>query len=116
MSTTLKHRYISRGLQACIMNYYKYMRDEKIGYDESAFLETLPLSLRTESEITLRQRFIHKIPLFRDVSDRFVTRSPLNWSCWYLHPEITFSRKGDRGDEMFLIISGEVEVLDEEKM
>ncbi len=47
------------------------MRDEKIGYDESAFRETLPLSLRTEAEIALRQRFIHKIPLFRDISGRF---------------------------------------------
>lgn len=112
--TTLKHRHISRDLQGRVMNYYKYVRDEKIGYDESAFLDSLPTSLRTEAAIDLRKRFIHRIPLFKNTGEKFLSEIATKLEVLVATPGDFFFKKGDNGEEMFLIISGEVEVLDDD--
>ena len=54
LSATLKHRSLPRNLQSKILIYYGYLRKEKIGYDESAFLNILANALRKEVAIDIR--------------------------------------------------------------
>lgn len=113
LSTTMKHRDLPEDLQSRILEYYRYMRKEKIGYDESAFLRSLPSMLQTEVAINLRKEFIQEIPLFNDAGDVFLSQIAMKLELMIATPGDYFFRKGEKGKEMFLIISGEVEVLGE---
>ena len=114
LSATLKHRSLPRNLQSRIMNYYRYMRKEKIGYDESAFLDTLPSALRTEVAIDIRKEFIHEIPLFKNAGDSFISQVAMKLDLFIATPGDYFFKFGESGTEMYLIISGTVEVIAED--
>ena len=110
LTTAVKRRGLSRDLQRRILDYYAYLRDTQTGYDESAFLKTLPASLRTQVALHLKKEFIEGIPLFRDASERFVADIALKLELIVATPGDYIFKAGQRGDTMFFIISGEVEV------
>lgn len=111
LSTTMKHRDLPVELQSRILDYYRYMKKEKIGYDESAFLSSLPNMLQTEVAINLRKEFIQEIPLFNDAGDVFLSQIAMKLELMIATPGDYFFKMGEKGNEMFLIISGEVEVI-----
>lgn len=111
LSATLKNRHLKNKLESRILNYYRYMRKEKIGYDESAFLNTLPNSLRTEVTIDIRKEFIHEIPLFKNAGEAFLSQVAIKLELMIATPGDYLFKIGDKGSEMYLIISGAVEVL-----
>jgi len=112
LTATLKHRSLPNNLQRRILNYYGYIRREKIGYDESSFLESLPVSLRTEVAINIRKEFIHEIPLFKNAGNEFLYQIAMKLELIIITPGDYLFRRGDKGTEMYLIISGDVEILD----
>jgi len=116
LSATLKHRSLPQDLQKRILNYYGYIRREKVGYDESAFLESLPVSLRTEVAINIRKEFIHEIPLFKNAGELFLYQIAMKLELIIITPGDYLFRRGDTGTEMYLIISGDVEILDTDEV
>ena len=114
VSAFLKYRNIPPGLQEKVHNYYDYLWESRLGYDESSVIEELPPSLRTEVSLYLNRDIIEKVPLFQGASDAFL-REIVN----ILHPQVFtpgdfIIRKGEIGNEMFFISSGRVEVVSED--
>jgi voltage-gated potassium channel len=62
LSTFLKYRNIPVGLQRQIYDYYAYLWENRMGYDESAVLSELPSALQSEVSLVLKQEYIEKIP------------------------------------------------------
>ena len=118
LTTTLKRRHLPKTLQKKILDYYRYMRNEKMVYDESAFLATVPDSFREEVAFELRKKIMQNIPLFSQVGDAFIAQVAVNLELVIATPGDYLFKKGDAGEEMFLIISGEVDVMaaDEEQV
>ena len=74
LTNTLNRRDLPPRLQKRILSYYSYLREEKMGYDESAFLDSLPDSLKDESSFNLKRDFIEEIHLFKNASEKFTHR------------------------------------------
>ena len=110
-TTAVKRRGLSRDLQRRILDYYAYLRDEKTGYDESAFLQSLPESLKTEVALNLKREFIEGIPLFNEASEHFLSEIALKLELVVATPGDYIFKTGDAGDGMYFIISGTVDVL-----
>ena len=115
LTTALKRRDLSKDLQKRILDYYSYCRDEKMGYDESGFLQSLPDSLKTEVALNLKKEFIEGIPLFKNASDKFIIEIALNLELTVATPGGYIFKADDPGSEMFFIISGEMSVLNKEE-
>lgn len=111
LSGALQIRDINKDLQKRILNYYNYLRKEKVGYDESQFLDGLPTTLKTEAELELKKNFIVGIPLFKNASIEFISRVAIKLELVIITPGEILMRQGDAGNEMYFIISGMLDVV-----
>lgn len=111
LSAALQIRDLNRDLQKRILNYYNYLRKEKVGYDESLFLDGLPTTLKTEAELELKRNFIVGIPIFKNASLEFVTRIAIKLELVIITPGEILMRQDDAGNEMYFIISGMLDVI-----
>jgi voltage-gated potassium channel len=110
-TSALQIRDLDRDLQKRILNYYNYLRKEKVGYDESLFLEGLPSTLKIEAELELKKNFIAGIELFKNASIEFVTRIAIKLELLIITPGETLMKQHEVGDEMYFIISGMLDVI-----
>lgn len=111
LSIAAKRRGLSKDLQRRVLEYYRHARDEKTGYDESTFLQTLPSSLRTEVALNLKREFIEGIPLFKNASERFKVDVALQLELCVATPGDYIFKEDDPASNMYFVISGELEVL-----
>ena len=111
-------RNIPLGLQKKIRDYYVYIWKKRLGYDESAFISQLPVGLQSEVSLFLKRDILNKIPLFKGIDDRFLREMSLHLRPMVYTPGEYVFREGDKGDEMFFVIQGKLEVIsgDENKL
>ena len=57
----LRHRRVPSHLQHNIFDYYRYLWENRMGYDESSVLEDLPPTLRRELSLTLTRDLVKKV-------------------------------------------------------
>ena len=116
LSTAAKRRGLSKDLQRRVLDYYRYLLDKKTGYDESAFLNTLPESLRNEVAVDLKEDFIEDITLFKNASERFISDIALQLELNMATPGDYIFRQDDPANHMYFVINGELEVLNKEEI
>ena len=111
-------RNIPLGLQKKIRDYYVYIWKKRLGYDESAFISQLPVGLQNEVSLILKRDILNKIPLFKGIDDRFLREMSLHLRPMVYTPGEYVFREGDKGNEMFFVIKGNLEVIsgDENKL
>ncbi|OFW22818.1 MAG: hypothetical protein A3H27_02700 [Acidobacteria bacterium RIFCSPLOWO2_02_FULL_59_13] len=107
----MKYRQIPFGLQARVLDYYEYLWEKRLGYDELLAISTLPPSLKTEVSLFLNRDIIQKVPLFRTASEEFIRAIALEMQPVIFLPGDYIIRAGDSGEEMYFISKGEVEVV-----
>lgn len=110
----LRYRRIPAALQRHIYDYYKYLWEHRMGYDERSLLEDLPPTLRQELSLVLKSDLIEKVPFLEGAS-----RELVNDLCKELEPVVftpgdVVVRAGDHGRHVYFISSGSVEVLGED--
>ena len=86
-----------------------------MGYDESAFLQSLPKSLRNITAIELKMDFIEDIPLFKNAGKKFLSEIALKLQLIVCTPGSFIFKFGDHGKDMYFLVNGEVEVLNEKE-
>lgn len=111
LATLTKLRKLPLQLQRKIRDYYTYMFNQKLGYDESKFLEGLPKSLQLEVSMHLKKEALEKIPLFTNKHQSFLKEVALHLTPQVFTPGDYIFREGDEGQEMYFVVSGELEVL-----
>lgn len=107
----LRYRNIPLPLQHRLRDYYAYLWENRMGYDEAAVLEDLPHGLRTEVALHLRRDFIEQAPLFRNASHELVREIALQLHPVVYTPGDYVFRAGHHGRHMYFIGTGKVEVI-----
>ena len=115
LSTFMRYRNIPPRLQRRIYDYYAYLWENRLGYDESTVLAELPASLRTEVSLVLKQEFIEKVPFFQGASRELIRDIALELRPVIFTPGDYIFRAGDLGRHMYFISRGTVEVLAAER-
>ena len=108
-------RNIPLNLQKKIRDYYVYIWKKRLGYDESDFISKLPLGLKNEVSLFLKRDILDKIPLFKGIDDRFLHEMSLHLRPVVFTPGEYVFREGDKGNEMFFVIQGKLEVIYEDE-
>jgi voltage-gated potassium channel len=111
MQAFMHYRQLPPALQQRIREYYDYLWNQRLGYDETTLLESLPPSLRTEISLYLKRGLIERVPLFQGASDGFIREIALQLESVVYMPGDVIVRAGDRGRDMYFINRGSVEVL-----
>ncbi len=113
MTAFLNYYRIPNELKTNVREYYTHLWEVRRGQDDSNILNDLPVTLRNDVVYFLSQPILEKVPFLKTASEPLLRELALN-----VHPrltlpgEVVFS-KGDRGEELFLINRGSVEVLNE---
>ena len=111
LSVFMRYHNIPAGLQRRLRDYYAYLWENRLGYDESSVLADLPDSLRSEVAVFLRRDFIERAPLFKGASHEFVREIALQLRPVVFTPGDFVFRAGQYGHNMYFISRGTVEVV-----
>jgi len=87
------------------------MWKKRLGYDETAFLESLPENLQTEVALHLKKEVIGTISLFKNASKDFKREIALLLKPIFLTPGDYVFKAGDFGEEMYFVVNGELNTL-----
>lgn len=107
----LRYRNIPLDLQRRLRDYYAYLWENRMGYDEAAVMANLPHGLRTEVAVHLRRDLIERTPLFRTASHELVRELALELHPTVFTPGEYVFRAGQEGHNMYFIGHGTVEIL-----
>jgi Cyclic nucleotide-binding domain/Ion channel len=111
LTTFMKYRHIPPPLQQRVYDYYTYLWENRLGYDESAVLSELPPTLRTEVSLLLKRDFIEKVPFLKGASYELIRELALELRPVVYTPGDFIVHAGEIGRHMYFISHGTVEVI-----
>jgi len=104
VSAELKHR---------IIDYFMYMFQKRVVFDESRLLNMLPYGLRSEVSLFLKRDVIQRVPFFKTASDQFIREISNAMRPLFVTPDEDVFHIGDRARHMYFIVKGKLDVTDE---
>ena len=111
LTAFMNYRDIPPILQKRIRDYYTYLWEKRLSYDESTVISSLPPSLRTDVSLFLKRDIIEKVPLFQGASDEFIREIALEMRPIIFTPGDYIYKAGEPGRDMYFISRGTVEVV-----
>jgi voltage-gated potassium channel len=111
LAAFMRYRNIPPTLQRRLRDYYAYLWENRLGYDESTVMADLPDSLRTEVALFLRRDFIERAPLFQGANHELVREMALQLRPVVFTPGDFIFRIGQYGQNMYFISRGTVEII-----
>jgi voltage-gated potassium channel len=111
LAAFMRYRNIPPILQRRLRDYYAYLWENRLGYDESSVLADLPDSLRIEVALFLKRDFIEHAPLFKGASHELVREMALQLRPVVFTPGDFILLAGQYGRNMYFISRGTVEII-----
>lgn len=107
----MRYRRVPPQLQRRILDYYEYLWEKRLGYDESTAISGLPPTLKTEVSLFLNRDILQKVPFFQGASDDFIKAIALEMRPTVFVPGDYIMKAGELGEEMYFISQGTVEIV-----
>jgi voltage-gated potassium channel len=111
LNAFMEYRDLPSSLQDRVRGYYGYRWEKRLGFDESAIVADLPPSLLADVSLYLKKDVIEKVPFFKGAGEELVREIALAMRPVIYMPGDYIFRSGEKGQEMFFIGRGQVEVL-----
>ncbi|XP_068704187.1 uncharacterized protein [Montipora foliosa] len=102
---------IPKALQNRVMNFYDFIWDKNKGIDHGTLFYDMPVCMKGELCLEMVKEIIYAVPLFEGTQLPFVRLLCTKVKPVYFHAGEYIVRKGDIGQEMFIIRKGLVEIL-----
>jgi voltage-gated potassium channel len=107
----MEYRGLPEKLQRRIRDYYAYVWEQRLGYDESTIVGSLPPGLHSEVSLFLKRDVIQKVPFFKGASDELIREVAIQMKPVVFTPGDFVFMAGEPGREMYFISRGQVEVI-----
>ncbi len=111
LTAFMNYRSIPPEIQKRIRDYYDYLWEKRLSYDESTVISELPPSLKTQVSLFLKRDIIAKVPLFQGASDEFIKEIALQMKPLVFMPGDYVYHAGEQGRDMYFISKGTLEVV-----
>ncbi|MEZ4414984.1 MAG: cyclic nucleotide-binding domain-containing protein [Gemmatimonadota bacterium] len=111
LSGFLRYRRVPLHVQRHIFDYYRYLWEHRMGYDEASLLEDLPPTLRQELSLVLKGDLIEKLSFLEGASKELILDLCMRLRPLVFTPGDTIVRAGEEGRDIYFISGGAVEVL-----
>ena len=109
----MRYHAVPPALRQRVRAYFKYLWSSRHGYDDVEVFESLPRNLRADLALHLHRDLLAKVPVLKDASPEVIRDLVITLRPMVCVPGDIVCRKGAAGDEMYFIVHGEVEVLDD---
>jgi hypothetical protein len=107
----MRYQRLPTHLQKRIREYYTYLWEQRMGYNESSILHDLPPGLLAEVSLFMKRDIIRKVPFFREADENLVRDIALQMRPVVYTPGDIVVREGDPGNGMYFIARGRLDVL-----
>jgi voltage-gated potassium channel len=107
----MRSREIPTAMQRRIRDYYGYVWEHRLGYDETSIVQGLPPGLLVEVSLFLKRDIIQKVPFFKGAADELIKEIALVMQPVVYTPGDVVFRAGEPGEDMFFISRGHCEVI-----
>lgn len=111
LTAFMNYRSIPPEIQKRIREYYDYLWEKRLSFDESMVIAELPPSLKTEVSLFLKRDIIAKVPLFQGASEEFIKEIALEMKPLVFMPGDYVYHAGEPGRDMYFISKGTIEVV-----
>lgn len=113
MNTFLTYKKVPKELRENIYAYYKFLWENRRGFEENLVMEELPFSLRLRVALFLNKETFARVSIFKDASEEIISDIVLQLKPEIYIPGDYIFREGDIGDKMYFISYGSVEIYSE---
>eukprot|EP00937_MAST-01D_sp_MAST-1D-sp2_P000608 g608.t1 len=107
----LRYRRVPTTLQRKICNYFEYLWVSGQSIHHKRLFDELPESLSLMLNLSLKRKLIENCPMFRECSAVSVVAVIRRLIPCIAMPEEMLARQGDRGDRMFFVVRGALQVF-----
>jgi voltage-gated potassium channel len=107
----MRYRGIPGGLRHRIRDYYAYIWEQRLGYDESSIIQGLPPGLLADVSLFLKRDVIQKVPFFQGASEDLIREIALVMRPVVYTPGDTVFHAGEPGGAMYFISHGRLQVI-----
>lgn len=112
----MKFYNIPMSLQKQVYSFYNHLLEKNISDEDNIIIKDLPQALQNELNIYQKIKFIRNVHIFKDASTPCLKMIAQKLEQTFHSPNEFIIRKGDTGEEMFIIGHGELEVTTGEKV
>jgi voltage-gated potassium channel len=107
----MRSREIPPSMQRRIRDYYGYVWEHRLGYDETSIVQGLPPGLLVEVSLFLKRDIIQKVPFLKGAGEDLIREIALVMQPVIYTPGDTVFHAGEAGADMFFISRGHCEVI-----
>ncbi len=111
LTAFMNYRSIPPEMQQRIRDYYSYLWNKRLSFDEAEVISALPPSLSTEISLFLKRDFIQRVPIFQGASEEFIKEIALHMRPLVFLPGDYVYKAGEMGRDMYFISRGTLEAL-----
>lgn len=101
-------------LRSDVYSYYGHVLNKNITEEDLRILKSLPNSLQDELNLFMRIKLIKKVHIFEGLSDQCLKLVAKKLEQKDFTPNSLIIKQGEKGDKMFIIAHGNVEVISNE--
>lgn len=112
----MKYYNIPNSLQLQVFSFYNHLLTKNISNEDNEIIKDLPQALQNELNIYQKIKFIRNVHIFKECSTPCLKMIAQKLEQTFHCPNEYIIRKGDVGEEMFIIGHGELEVSTGEKI
>ena len=105
---------VPRNLKTEVMGYYSHRLQKRLSENDSNIISDLPHGLQKDLQIYIKIKLIDALPIFHGLSQACLKRIAEQLEALSYSAGDRLIKKGEVGEEMFLIDQGEVEVLNDQ--
>ena len=107
----MRSREIPPAMQRRIRDYYGYVWEHRLGYDETSIVQGLPPGLLVEVSLFLKRDIIQKVPFLKGAGEDLIREIALVMHPVVYTPGDFVFHAGEPGADMFFIARGHCEVV-----
>jgi len=111
LTAFMNYRNIPPEMQQRTRDYYSYLWNKRLSFDEGEVIAALPPSLGTEISLFLKRDFIQRVPIFQGASEEFIKEIALHMKPLVFLPGDFVYKAGELGRDMYFISRGTLEAL-----
>ena len=113
LSLLMKHYEVPRKVQTEVFSYYHNIAKSRLTDNDQKIVNELPHNLKTELEVYMVLKLVSGIPLFEGLKLRELKSVAKNLTQEFYSPGDPIIKKGTRGEKMFIISNGSVNVYNQ---